>query len=491
MTDAYPKQDDLDTKIMRSSAWAVLGYGGAQGLSFLTMLVLARLLAPDDFGVAALALAILAIAQVAQESGLGAALIVHRGDLRRAAASVSVCSPLIACGLYVVCFAAAPVFAEVFDEPQLTSVLRVMALVLVLRGLTIMPLSLLQREMRFRSITVMEVCAGAAQAATAIGLGLSGAGVWSLVFAQVAFGLAQLVLAWCFTPLRPSPFEARRETLRGLMRFGRHVGIANLINYGNANSEGIVVGRVLGATALGYYTIASRHATMPVNVVGHILGRGMLPALSRVADNPVRFRRIWLENVQRLALFSAPAAIGLAFVAEPFVVTFLGDDWRPAIVPLQILALNGIVRTFSATAGEVFIALNKPKLRVYLESTYLALIVPGVAVGAHWGGIEGAAAAVVLVNVAFGIPLLAGMMRLLHVPAREFADAILRPAAGWALLAGSLLVLHPMVNELSSALALVALVAVGATVYAVLVALFARSIVVTMWLSLRGARASG
>jgi O-antigen/teichoic acid export membrane protein len=491
MTDPDLKQDDLDTKIMRSSAWAVLGYGGTQALSFVTMLVMARLLAPDDFGVVALALAILAVAQVAQESGLGAALIVHRGDLRRAAASVSVCSPLIACGLYLVCFAAAPVVAEIFDEPQLTSVMRVMALGLVLRGLTIMPLSLLQRGMQFRSITVMELFAGVAQAATAIALGLSGAGVWSLVAGQLALGFAQLVLAWCLTPLRPSPFEARLKTLRGLMRFGRHVGIANLINYGNANSEGIVVGRVLGATALGYYTIASRHATMPVNVIGHILGRGVFPALSRVQDDPVRFRRIWLENVQRLALLSTPAAIGLALVAEPFVITFLGEDWRPAIVPLQILALNGIVRTFSATAGEVFQALHKPKLRVYSECAYLALIVPAVAVGAHWGGLEGAAVAVVLVNVAFGISLLAGIMRLLHVPARELADALLRPAAGWALLAASLLVLRPVVDELSSAFALIALVSVGAIVYAAVVALFARNIVVTMWLSLRGARTSG
>src|SRR4051794_3430748 len=112
MTDVNPIEDDLDTQILRSSAWAVLGYGGTQALSFVTMLVMARLLVPEDFGVVALALAILAVAQVAQESGLGAALIVYRGDLRRAAASVAICSPLIACGLYLVCFAAAPVSAK-------------------------------------------------------------------------------------------------------------------------------------------------------------------------------------------------------------------------------------------------------------------------------------------------------------------------------------------------------------------------------------------
>ena len=491
MTTPDRVRDDLDTKIMRSSAWAVLGYGGAQALSLLTMLVLARLLVPEDFGVIALALALLAVAQIAQESGLGAALIVFRGDLRRAAASVSIFSPLVAVGLYVVFFAAAPIAADFFNEPDLTSVLRVMSLVLVLRGLTTMPLALLERAMRFGPITAIELGAGVAQATTAIALAFAGAGVWSLVIGQIAFGLIGAALAWSFSPMRPSPFEARRETLRELTRYGRHVAAANLINYGNANSQGIVVGRMLGATALGYYTVAIRLADMPVIVIGQILGRGVFAALSRVRDDPVRFRKIWLENVQRRALLSTPAAIGVALVAEPLVVTLLGEEWRPVVVPLQILALNGVVGTFSATSGEVFQALHRPKLLVLAEATYLMLIVPALVLGVQWQGIAGAATAVVVVNGAFGIVLLASLVHLLGVQVRELAHAILRPAVGWALMAGSMLALQPVVDELSAAVALIALVGVGAGVYALIITLFARDLVVTMWVSLRGARTSG
>jgi O-antigen/teichoic acid export membrane protein len=485
------EQDELDTKLMRSTAWSVLGYGGNHVLSLVSMLVLARLLSPADFGLVALAFSVVAVAQIAQESGLGAALIVHRGDLRRAAASVSVFSPLAACGLYVLCFAAAPVAAHVFSEPELTKVLRIMALALVLRGFAIMPLSLLERQLRFGPITTIEIGAGVTQATIAIALGVAGAGVWSLVGGQLAFGLAQVLLAWVFAPLRPSPFEARRETLRELMRYGRHVGLANLINYGNANAPTVVVGRALGATILGYYSVAVRLASMPVNVIGNILGRGVFAALSRVQDDPARFRRIWLENIQRLALLSTPAAIGLAIVAEPLVVTLLGEKWRPVVVPLQILALNGILRTFSATAGEVFQALHRPKLRVYSECGYLALIVPGLVIGSHVGGLDGAAVGVVVVNIVFGVALLAAIMRLLEVSVGELAHAILRPALGWTLLAVSLLALRPMADQLSSSLTLLALVIVGCVVYGAGVALFARDIVMTMWLSLRGARTSG
>ena len=483
-----PHHDELDTKIMRGSAWSALGYGGANVFGLVTTVVLARLLAPDDFGVIALALALLAVAQIAQESGLGAALIVHRGDMRRAAATVSVFSPLVALLLYTIFFVGAPVAADFFDEARLTDVLRVMALVLVLRGLAIMPRALLERQMRFGPITAIELGAGFAQAATAIALAYGGAGLWSLVAGQLAFGGAMAALSWAFSPLWPSPFDARRDTLRELVAYGRHVGVANLLNYGNVNAQGIVVGRVLGATALGYYSIASRLAYMPVGVAGNIVGRGVFSALSRVADDRERFRQIWLENVQRLALLSTPAAIGIALVADPFVMTFLGEDWESAIVPLQILALNGGVVPFAATSGEVFQALGRPNLRVLAECMYLVLIVPALVIGAEWHGIVGAAAAVVLVNGAFGIAMLAFMMRLLGVQVHELGHAVVRPALGWAVMAISMLALHPVVDEQSAAVSLIALVAVGAGVYGLFVWLLARDLVATMWVNLRGAR---
>jgi PST family polysaccharide transporter len=487
----WREPDELDTKIMRSSAWAVLGFGGTQALSLVTTIVLARLLVPSDFGLVALALAVLAVAQIAQESGLGAALIVHRGELRPAVASVSVFSPLVACALYVVAFATAPLFANIFDQPRLTAVLQVTAVVLILRGFSIAPLSLLQREMRFGPLTAIELAGGIVQAGTAIVLAVLDAGVWSLVLGQLGFSLAQLVLAWWFSPLRPSPLEARRATLRELMRFGRHVGLANFINYGNTSAEGMIVGHQLGATSLGYYSLANRLASMPVSVIGNILGRGVFAALSRLQDDMASFRRVWLENVQRLALLTIPAVIGVVLVAEPLVVALLGTQWRPAIAVLQILALNGIVRGFAATSGEVFQALHRPKLRVYVECAHLALLVPGVAVGASWFGLKGAAGAVVLVNALTGGSAVVVVMRLLDVRVRDLARAILRPIASWALLAAALLSVRPLVDELPAGLALTALVTLGVAVYAIGVALFARDLVSTMWISLRGTRTSG
>jgi PST family polysaccharide transporter len=484
------EHDELDTKIMRSSAWALLGFGGLNVASLLTTIVLARLLTPNDFGLVALTLAILAVAQIAQESGLGAALIVHREDLRPAAASVAVFAPVIGLGLYGVVFAAAPLLADLLDEQRLVDIVRVTALILALRGFSVMPVAVLQREMRFRAITTIELASGVAQSVTAIGLAAAGAGVWSLVAGQLALMSIQLALAWTFVPIRPSPFEAQRKTLLDLARFGRYVGIANIVNYANSSADGLVIGRMVGATPLGFFSVGKRLAAMPVGVIGNILGRGVYAALARLQGDLEGFRRVWLENIQRVALLAVPATIGIVFVAAPLVETLFGERWQPAVVVIQVLSLNGVVRTFSATSGEVFQALRRPHLRVVIEVAHLVLLLPALIVGTELDGIRGAAAGIVLVNLATGVPALAIVMRALGVTIRGLARAIERPAIGWALMTASMFAVRPFVTQLAPPVELVATIACAAIVYTVAIAMLARDLVHTMWLSLRGARVS-
>jgi PST family polysaccharide transporter len=482
------EHDELDTKIVRSSAWALLGFGGSNVFALATTIVLARLLVPEDFGLVALVLAVLAVAQIAQESGLGAALIVYRGELRPAAASVVAIAPLIAIGLYGIVFVGAPLFAELLDEPRLVELVRVTGLVIVLRGFSIMPMAVLEREMRFREIMVVDLGAGVAQSATAIVLAASGAGVWSLVAGQLGLGVAQVALSWALVPLRPMPLEARRETMRELMRFGRYVGLANLVNYANKNTESLVLGRILGTTPLGFFSVAKRLATLPVEVMGNILGRGVYAAFARLQADRDAFRRVWLEYVQRIALISVPMAIGLAIVAAPLVETLFGERWSAAIPLLQILALNQLVRAFSATSGDVFLALGRPQLRAATEVSHLVLLVPALVAGTAWGEVTGAAIAIVAVNLAIGLPAIAIVLRLLEVSPASLVRAIGRPAIGWALMTAALLALGPFADPLSSGGELVVTIALGAAVYGVAVGVLARDAVTAMWLSLRGVR---
>jgi PST family polysaccharide transporter/lipopolysaccharide exporter len=188
---------------------------------------------------------------------------------------------------------------------------------------------------------------------------------------------------------------------------------------------------------------------------------------------------------------SIPATIGLIVVAAPLVDVLLGPDWEPVVVPLQILALNGIVKTFAATAGEVFQAQHRPYLRLVVEGSHLALVLPAIVVGAAVYGLNGVALAIVLVSALTGIPALVLVARSVGVGVRPFLAALERPAVGWVALTGSLLAVAPFAAGLPSWLELVVLVSVGVTVYLVAVLLFAREIAETMWRSLRGASGTG
>ena len=496
MSDQGREQDakgepSLDTKIMRSSAWSALSFGGANILQFIAMLFLARLLRPDDFGVVAIVYTLLAVLALAQESGLGAALIYRRHDLPEAAASASVFAPLVGVALFGACLVVAPWVADAFDTERLTAVFRVMALLLVIRGFAVVPMAILQREMLFGHVAKIELATGVTQAGTAVALAFAGAGVWSLVIAQLAAAALQVGLSWALTPLRPVLAAASWRMLRELMRYGRHVGAANILNFGNNTVDALVVGRVLGTTPLGYYQIAGRLAGMPVQVIGNIAGRGVFPAFASLQGDIAGFKRVWIENVQRIALLSVPASVGVIIAAEPIVLALLGDDWRPAITPLRILGLLGFVKVFAATSGEVFQALGRPQLRLYIEIAHIVLIVPAIVVLAEAFDLTGVAVAIVLVNTLTGIPALVIIMRALSVRPLELARAIGPSAAGWALLAAVLLALVPAADHLPPGLGLGLLAVAGLVVYGAATAVFARGIVATMWLSLRGARSLG
>lgn len=478
---------ELDTKIMRSSAWAVLGFGGTNVLALVTTAVLARFLVPEEFGVVTLATALIAVAHLAQESGMGAALVVHRGDMAKALATATVYSPAVGIVLSGITVGAAPLLERAFATDGLSPVLQGMAASLLLRGITVAPLALLEREMRFGPITAVDLAGGIAQTAVSIGLAVGGAGVWALVGGQIAFAGAQAAVAIGAAPVRPRLRDADWSTFRSMSAFGRHVAIANVVSYGNQNAERIVTGRMLGTGPLGYYGIVARLAALPDRTIGNILGRGVFPAMARLRDDEQGFRRVWLENVQRLALLSVPTTIGVIVLAEPLILTMLGDDWRAAIVPLQILAASGLVRAYAMTGGEVFMAKERPRYRIVNEVAYLVLIIPSLIVGAHFGELEGVAIGVAATNVVVSMGVLATVMRLTRTSLSTFLAAIAPAAVGWAVLAATLLLLRGLLlDALPSWAALVLLVLAGASAYLVTVWLVARDIVVTMWTSLRG-----
>jgi lipopolysaccharide exporter len=477
---------ELDRLILRSVGWLGVALGGGQVLGLLSMLALARLLEPKAFGLVALGAAILAVVQELQESGIGAALVYRRNDVEKAAGSVLLFAPLSGLVLFGAGFAAAPYAARALGNSDATNVVRVLLTLILIRSIGVAPLAILERTMSYRARATLDVLSAVVQAATAVALAFAGAGVWSLVAGQLAGQAVTVALAWVVVPWRPSPRQADLRVLRELLRYGRWTGSARIVTIVNRTVDNLVVARLLGATSLGFYSVAFRLADAPVSMLGSILGRVMFPVYSMLQEDLAAVRRVYVENLQRTAIVLLPVAVGLIVDARPVVLGLLGAKWLAAAAPLRILAVWAVVRTLVGPAGPVFDGRGKPHLGLLFAIPSTAVLVALLVALVPPFGLQGAAAAQAIAITAVGVPALLLSAHLVGCSPAELGRALARPVLCSAILAGSLLVLTELVEPLAPEPALAVLIAGGLAVYLISSAVFVRSIVEPMWRSIRG-----
>jgi O-antigen/teichoic acid export membrane protein len=485
-------QDDasLDHRIMRGSAWVAVSYGGRNLVTLLTILALVRLLDPKAFGLVALAMTVLVIVDQVQNAGAAAALVYRRHDVPVAAGSAFLfvlCSSIALFGLAQII---SPFVADLFRTPELTNVLRVMSFLLITRSVGAIPLALLERNIDFRSRSVCELTGALGQAGVSLGLAVTGFGVWSIVLGQIAGSALQSALAWAVTPIRPDPRKASLRVIRELVRYGRYVSGATILNIANNTADNVVIGRVVGATALGFYAVAFRLADFPNTVIAHIVGRVMFPVYSLLQNELERFRRAFIQNLQRIAVLALPVSVTILVCAEPLVLGLFGDKWAEAIVPLRILAAYGLVKSFASPGGEVFKGAGRPELGLMVGALQIAILVPALIVLVRSNGIEGAAFAMLLAVSVCGVLKLGLALRLLQGGFVELGRALAPSFLCSGVLCATLLLLMPTTEGLNPVARLATLVAAGAAVYIVATLAFARSIVMPMWVGLRGAGAA-
>lgn len=466
---------DLDRKIIRGTAWVALGYGGGQVISFGLLAVLAHLLTPADFGLVSLASIVIVVMTYLQESGLGMALIRQREGLERAAGTVWSFMVTGSIALYVVTFALAPLLAGFFDQPELTAVVRVLALLLIIRAIGSTAGALLERDLAFHSRAKGELSGAVVQAAVAIPFAFAGLGIWSLVAGQLASGLAVTSIFWVLAPFRPDPRLASWSQLRELARFGRHITIGNILGLVNSTVDTAVIGKLLGTTALGFYAVAWRVANVPAVGVGYIVGRVMFPAYTTISHDLPAFRRAFVMNVQRVALVSLPLALAIMICADQIVTGLLGEEWKPAVTPLRILAVFGLIRSFSGTSGAVFQAAGRPQLVYQIGLGYSGVLYPGLVVLAPRFGVNGVASAMTIAALSQFVPTWVFTCRILQLSVRELLAALTNSFVCAFATAGVLLAIGVAVRPLDQLLQLGILVLGGLVAYATALMTIGRS----------------
>jgi O-antigen/teichoic acid export membrane protein len=490
LEDVVGSADELDSRIVRGSAWVAVSYGGRNLVTLVTMLALVRLLEPHAFGLVALASVVLIICNQVQDAGTAAALVYRRNDVERAAGTTLVFSTLSSLVLYGVAFAVAPFVARIFHAPELTEVLRVMALMLPVRGIGATPSAILERNIDFRRRAKCDVSGALAQAAFALSLAVGGAGVWSLVVGQLAGTVVQAAIGWLVVPWRPNPRLASFTLWREMLRYGRFVSGTNVVNLVNNTIDNVLVGRLLGATTLGFYAVSFRLADFPNTVIAHIVGRVMFPVYSLLQGELDRFRRAYIQNLQRIAIFALPVSVTIVVAADPIVHTLFGDRWAAIVTPLRILGIYGLIKSFSAPSGEVFKGAGRPHLGLVFGLMQVAVALPTLLLLVPAYGITGAAVGMLVTMTVVGSVRLLVSLRLVGATVGGLARSLAPSVLCAGVLAATLAALMPAAEMLSDAAGLALLVGGAAAAYVGAILAFARSVVGPLWGGLRGVGAS-
>ena len=424
--------------MVRGGGWLLLLRVIERGLGVARIVVLVRLLAPDQFGLMAVGLMAMSLTRQFSSTGFRQALVQKQGDVHDylgTAWTVNFLRDLVLAASMV---AAAPLVAGFFDAPEARLLLQVLAVSWLLSGLRNIGMVYIQRELAFRRFFVYQLAARSTEMVVSITAAVVWMNVWALVFGLLASNLVELVLSYIIAP-RPSRIRLNIRQARELFRFGRWVLGAQAVSFMVSQLDRIVIGKVAGVATLGLYQIAYHIATLMSDELGKVIYRTAFPTYSRLQSQGDQVRLGFLKLTQASSLVVIPVAVGMILLAEGLTQHVLGDRWISIVRTLQILAVFTALQTSTRMAAPLFNGLGRPDLLTKTLAARLAILALLLYPFTRWWGMEGAASALVLSTLAVDPLVWVMVFRLSGVGILEVVRAV-GPAFAGALTMTTLVV---------------------------------------------------
>jgi O-antigen/teichoic acid export membrane protein len=455
----------LRQQAARGVFWSAAGNWGYQLTTLVVVVMLSRLLTPEAFGLVALASVFTALMKLLTEQGLADALVQRREldpeHLDTAfwmSASVGV---LMSAGLV----ASSWLIADLVNQPDLALVIVWLAPILTFAGLSSVQRAVLTRDLRFASLTLRKLSSVFAGAIVGVTAALAGFGVWSLVAQLLTIEFVGLVALWTASDWRPHLRFSRRH-LRDLFGFGASVVGFRLLRFLNTRIDNLVVGAVLGATALGFYVVAYRLLELVISVTTAIIGTVAFPVISRIQHDLAKVQNAYYKAMRLTSAIAFPAFIGLIVVAPEITRLTFGPQWDASVPVMQVLALAGLLNSILFINGIVMKSLGKPSWRLIIMALTTIVLVIAFAVVVH-RGIVAVATAFAIVSFAFAPLWLLGTHKLIVLDARRYVRQMGPPLISASMMAASLVGLKPLIDDIGLFWEVALLVTAGAATYSV------------------------
>ena len=376
--------DRLKSKTLHALSWSLLEIVGSQGIQFVILIILARLLLPKDFGLIAMLTIFIAVAKSFINSGFSQALIQKQNVTYVDECSIFYFNILVGFFAAGLLCSATPWIAGFYNQPLLIPLTCALSLNLIINAFGLIQRTLLTKHIDFKTQLKVNVIATVISGTTGITMALNGFGVWSLVAYSLSNNFFRTVLLWFFNSWRPSMVFSF-ASLRSMFAFGSRLLASGLLNTLFDNIYLVVIGKLFSPVDLGFYSRAKEFQQQPVLAISSVVGRVTFPVFSLIQDDKPRLKRGVRAALTMLVIINFPMMVGLAIVAKPLVLVLLTEKWLSCVPYLQLLCVVGMLYPVHAINLNILKARGRSDLFLRLEILKRILVVIVIAVTCRWG----------------------------------------------------------------------------------------------------------
>lgn len=382
--------------------WVTFSRFIKQGLQFVTLVILAKLLAVSDFGLMSTAMIYIGFLQVIYDLGVSAALIQKKDISDNLFSSVFWLNILVGLLITIILFFSATLIAEFHGEKQLEEIIKVLSIVFVLSSIKSAQQAVIERNLNFNTISKIEIISSFLGALVGVLLAFLGYGVWSLVFQNIVLTATSSLLIWFRGNKRPNFYFSFRE-IKSIFKFSINLSGFNLVNYFVRNADYFLISKFIGVEALGLYTLAYKIMLYPLQNITYIISRVMYPVYSKLVDDNNEFKNMFILVAKVISIITFPMMLGLMAVSDLFVQVVLDEKWNDIVPLILLLSPLGLIQSVYTPAGAIFKAKDKTDIWFRWGVFSGIVTVSAFIIGLRWG-IIGVAVGYLISNLILIVP---------------------------------------------------------------------------------------
>jgi len=414
----------LFKRAVKGGWWIFASRMTQQAMAMVRLVVLTNLLTPADFGLLGYALLTISILNQFSMTGFNVALVQKKSDIEDYLSSAWTFGLIRGAVLYILLFFIAPYVAVFFKSPQVTLIIRVVGLSAIITSFNNIGTIFFQKDLDFRRQYIFTNLGTMANVTVAIILAVIYKSVWALVAGQLTGMVIRCILSYVLHTYRPS-LKLNWARIKEMWEYGKHIMVSTILQFGCLEGDDILLGKMLGANALGLYRIAYKISNMMATEISDLIGRVAFPAFSKVQDDIAKLRAGYVKASQVVLLVVFPISGGLIVLANELIWVVFGPEWIEMAASMQILCLLGIAK--SNQGGSVLYSMKRPDIIKWLTVLRFSLIVLSIYPLTKMFGMAGTAASVTFSSLLIPPIVLYYMKKLIGHPIREYIKLVSLP----------------------------------------------------------------